>query len=95
MKADYQLDHGDIGIGSKREIQTLFDQSYFPPSIYIKEDRDYGTKRETIQPIIQNYGFPIICKPDYGLKGKAIIKIHTPQELRNAIPQLKGNYICQ
>lgn len=95
MKADYQLDHGDIGIGSKREIQQLFDQSYFPPSRLLPSQWDYQTKREAIQPIIQNYGFPIICKPDYGLKGKAVIKVHTPQELRSAIPKLKGNYICQ
>ena len=51
-KANYGLDHGEIGLGSKFDSQLRFNQAYFLPSILVSEDLDVDGKKAVIAEFI-------------------------------------------
>lgn len=78
---------------SKKEIYNLIPQQYYPKSELILEHLSV----EEILPIIEKVGiqFPFIAKPDIGLRGSAVKKIHNKQELKNYTQKATFNYILQ
>lgn len=94
-KANYCLDHGEIGIGSKYATQLAFDQSYFLPTTLVKHQLSHQEKKRFIESFAQKHGYPIILKSDVGCVGKGIRKVNNAEELTEAIPLLLGDYILQ
>lgn len=94
-KANYVLDHGEIGIGSKFHTQNQFDQSYFLPTQLIDGLLATNKKIAQIKAFANEYGFPVIVKPDIGLVGKGILKLHDENEVEQRTIELEGNYILQ
>lgn len=94
-KANYALNHGEIGIGSKYETQMAFDQSYFLPTLLIHSTWQDHEKREHILQFIKEHGYPVILKSDVGCVGKGIRKITSSDDLEEVIPLLLGDYLLQ
>ncbi len=94
-KANYCMDHGEIGIGSKYESQMSFNQEYFLPTALVKDNLSVDAKREFILKFIEEHGYPVILKSDVGCVGKGICKISSLEDLDEKVPLLMGNYMLQ
>lgn len=94
-KANYALDHGEIGIGSKYQSQLAFDQHYFLPTILILDSLSLLEKQKTIKCFVSEHGYPVILKSDVGCVGKGICKITNDNELKQKLPLLLGDFILQ
>lgn len=94
-KANYALNHGEIGIGSKYESQLAFDQSFFMPTVLIEDDLTVEQKQQQIFQFIEEHGYPVILKSDVGCVGKGICKISNAEEVEQKAPLLMGKYILQ
>lgn len=94
-KANYCMDHGEIGIGSKFESQMAFNQDYFLPTSLVESSLSDAQKRDFILAFVEEHGYPVILKSDVGCVGKGIVKIASEADLDEKIPLLLGNYILQ
>lgn len=94
-KANYALDHGEIGIGSKYQSQLAFDQRYFMPTTLIEDELSTAEKEAAILKFIEEHGYPVILKSDIGCVGKGICKISNRDDLVEKAPLLMGHYILQ
>jgi len=94
-KANYALDHGEIGIGSKYATQMAFPQDRFPETELIAADVTGRVKANLIQAFADTHGFPIILKPDIGAVGKGVMKLESVQEIEPALEHLHCNYLLQ
>ncbi|MFK7829869.1 MAG: hypothetical protein AB8B57_08840 [Congregibacter sp.] len=94
-KANYALDHGEIGIGSKYATQMAFEQSRFPATGLIDVELSVEQKRAALLEFAALHGFPFVLKPDIGAVGKGLLKINDESELSEALDALSCNYIAQ
>ncbi len=94
-KANYALDHGEIGIGSKLATQLVFDQSFFLPTILIPDRLSIAEKTCQLRAFVTAHQYPIILKSNVGCVGKGVCKLSTDSELEEKIPLLLGDYIAQ
>lgn len=94
-KANYALDHGEIGIGSKLESQMAFDQKHFLPSVLVSDKLSTTDKKELITEFVSTHGFPVILKSDVGCVGKGLTKLHSGADADKKIPLLMGDFILQ
>ena len=94
-KANYNLYHGEIGLGSKFETQLAFNQDYFLPTVLIENASSIAEKKSQIISFIEEHNYPVILKSDVGCVGKGIVKIDNETELDEKLPILIGNYILQ
>ncbi len=78
---------------SKKAIYNLIPQQYYPKTELIIE----GTPLEEIQKTIQVSGiqYPLIAKPDIGLRGSAVKKIHNSDELQSYNNKANFDYVVQ
>ena len=94
-KADYCLDHGEIGIGSKYETQMAFAQERFLPMTLLPANMEYTEKERSVREFSAEHGFPVILKPDIGCVGKGIIRVADPDTLSSKLPLVSGDTIVQ
>lgn len=78
---------------SKKEIYDLIPQKYYPKTVIIHENNDF----QNVIPIIQNAAiqYPFIAKPDIGLRGSAVKKIHNLDELKVYNSNANFDYLIQ
>lgn len=78
---------------SKKAIYDLIPQQYYPKTELIKE----GTPIEIILKIIDKSGikYPLIAKPDIGLRGSAVKKIDTIADLKSYSQRANFDYVVQ
>ena len=78
---------------SKKAIYNLIPQQYYPKTELIIE----GTPLEEILKTIQISGiqYPFIAKPDIGLRGSAVKKIHNSEELKLYNQKANFDYLVQ
>lgn len=94
-KANYALDHGEIGIGSKLESQMAFDQEYFLPSILLGNNLSIEEKKHLVTEFVATHGYPVIVKSDVGCVGKGLAKLASLADAEKKIPLLMGDFILQ
>lgn len=94
-KANYALDHGEIGIGSKLATQLAFDQTKFLPSALIAESSTKEEKVTQLEVFADRYAFPVILKPDMGCVGKGVTKIASAEHIHSIVGSLSTDYIVQ
>lgn len=94
-KANYALDHGEIGIASKYKCQLAFNQDYFLPTVLISDSLVADDKKKIISAFVEQYGYPVILKSDVGCVGKGICKIADAVDIEEKTPLLLGDYILQ
>lgn len=94
-KANYGLNHGEIGIGSKYETQMAFDQTRFLPTLLLDDDLVLDAKQQKINEFADQHGFPLILKSDVGCVGKGVVKLKSPSDIADKTPLLLGKFILQ
>lgn len=87
------MKNGGFIMDSKIEIYDLIPQQYYPKTSFINEKIPFDeiiTIKEN-----SNISFPLIAKPDIGLRGSAVKKINTIQELEMYHQKANFDYIIQ
>lgn len=78
---------------SKKEIYNLIPQQYYPKTELIKERTTANEILKTIEN--SNIKYPFIAKPDIGLRGSAVKKIHNLEELKSYNDKADFDYLVQ
>lgn len=94
-KANYALNHGEIGLGSKFDTHQAFDESHFLPTSLMAEKLTSAEKATFIENFGHQHGYPLLLKSNVGCVGKGIIKLHNGEDIETALPSLVGDYILQ
>lgn len=94
-KANYALNHGEIGLGSKYESHQAFDERHFLPTAFIAAALTRSEKTQLIQSFAAQHGYPLILKSNVGCVGKGILKVSNDDEVTTAISNLIGDYMVQ
>lgn len=78
---------------SKKAIYNLIPQRYYPKTELIKE----GTSLAEIKKIIEKakLKYPLIAKPDIGLRGSGVKKINTVADLKMYVEKANFDYVIQ
>ncbi|WP_421012197.1 D-alanine--D-alanine ligase [Flavobacterium sp. PLA-1-15] len=87
------IKNGGFMMESKKEIYDLIPQQYYPKTELINESSSY----EKVLDVIHESGiqFPLIAKPDIGLRGSAVKKINTSEELKYYTEKANFDYLVQ
>lgn len=93
-KANWALDHGELGLGSKFSTQEAFAQDRFLPSILICPEPSTDPVTRATE-FAKAHGFPLILKPDIGAVGKGIVKVSDLQVLQRHMRELVAPHILQ
>ncbi len=94
-KANYALNHGEIGLGSKFETHQAFDEKHFLPTSLMPESFSTAEKVAFIEEFADQHGYPLLLKSNVGCVGKGIIKLHKTEDIKGLLPSLVGDYIVQ
>ena len=94
-KANYALDHGEIGLGSKHATQLAFDQRFFPRTLLLPATQSSDERAQHLREFAAEAGYPVILKPDMGAVGKGLLKATTEAELLSAAASLPCDYLAQ
>lgn len=78
---------------SKKEIYDLIPQKYYPKTELIKENNDFQNVISILEKA--QIQFPFIAKPDIGLRGSAVKKIHNLEELKEYNSNANFDYLLQ
>lgn len=78
---------------SKKEIYDLIPQQYFPKTELIKEGTDLQNVLNAITKAKIKY--PLIAKPDVGLRGSAVKKINSIADLEEYTQKANFDYVVQ
>ena len=95
VRANYNLYHGEMGLGSKYDTQIAFNQDYFLPTELVNDNLTIADKKTQILDFVAQHGYPVILKSDVGCVGKGIAKIDNETELDEKLPALIGDYLVQ
>lgn len=78
---------------SKKQIYNLIPKKYYPRTELVKA----GTSIVEINKVLENSGikYPFIAKPDIGLRGSAVKKIETPDDLKQYTERANFDFIVQ
>lgn len=85
--------NGGFALESKREIYDLIPKQYYPETLFFKANQ----KLETIINAIEKAKiiFPFIIKPDMGLQGLRVDKIHSWNELSTYLQKTDYDFLIQ
>ncbi|MGS2762375.1 D-alanine--D-alanine ligase [Sinomicrobium sp. M5D2P9] len=85
--------NGGFVMGSKRNIYSLIPQQFYAKTAFVAEN----TPDSDLDKIRKNRGlnYPLIAKPDIGLRGNAVKKIHSETELQAYNRQAGFDYLIQ
>nr|WP_269226343.1 D-alanine--D-alanine ligase [Flavobacterium eburneipallidum] len=87
------IKNGGFMMESKKAIYNLIPQKYYPKTELIKEATPLNEILKTIEK--SNIKYPFIAKPDVGLRGSAVKKIHNPEELELYNKKADFDYLVQ
>jgi hypothetical protein len=91
--ANPTIKNGGFLMESKQEIYDLIPESLYPKTIFVK----CGTTRKEIRKLVQqhNLNFPLIAKPDIGLRGIGVKKIYNWRDLDHYVLLSNVNFLVQ
>lgn len=85
--------NGGFFLESKKEIYDLIPQKYYPKTILIQSNEPVSAIISKIK--TENIQFPLIAKPNIGLRGTAVKKINTLEELENYVKKANFDILIQ
>ena len=94
-KANFALDHGELGLGSKYATQMAFAQDRFLPTSLLDPSNSRVDIEDEVKIFARAHGYPLILKPDIGAVGKGIMKLHDEAETLSAVDVIRSPYIIQ
>jgi len=91
--ANPSIKNGGMAMESKKEVYDLIPDEFIPKTIFVnsKESLDAILEKATKGGI----SFPLIAKPDIGMKGFAVDKIHDSQELAAYQNKIGKDFLVQ
>lgn len=87
------IKNGGFFMESKKEIYDLIPEEYYPKTLLFQEKTSLKEVKERIK--THQLVYPLIAKPDIGLRGTAVKKINTEEELINYISRANFNFLIQ
>lgn len=87
------IKNGGFAMESKRAIYNLIPTKYYPKTIYPQISDDLAQALALLK--INNMAYPLIAKPDIGLRGMAVQKVDNDADLHAYIQQNKVDYMLQ
>lgn len=87
------IKNGGFMAESKKEIYDIIPQQYYPKTDLIHENVDFEKVKEVLEK--SQIQFPFIAKPDIGLRGSAVKKIHSIAELQSYHSKANFDYLVQ
>lgn len=88
-----RIKNGGFIMESKKQIYDLIPKKYYPKTILIKQDTDL---KNILDEIAENkIYFPLIAKPDIGLRGSGVKKIKTVSELNSYAEKANFDFLIQ
>lgn len=94
-KANYALDHGELGLGSKYTTQQAFPQAWFPATTLLDPGAPRAQTHATARQFAAQHGFPLVLKPDIGAVGKGVQRIDDDAALERAIELINTPCLLQ
>lgn len=91
--ANPSIRNGGFLMESKRDIYNLLPKNYYPPTAFFTAGSNSYEVLDAIQQ--RDFRFPLIAKPDIGMKGMAVKKLQDEQELAAYVQQSKVNFLVQ
>ncbi|MGB5820805.1 MAG: D-alanine--D-alanine ligase [Saonia sp.] len=91
--ANPSIKNGGMAMESKKEIYDIIPPQYIPKTILIKKN----TSLDLIVDAVGKAGihFPMIAKPDIGLKAFAVDKIKNKAELQSYVQRISDDFLLQ
>lgn len=85
--------NGGFMMDSKKEIYDLIPKNYYPKTIFIPEKISFDEVKILFDE--NTFSFPLIVKPDMGLRGSAVKKIESFDQLLNYHNKANFDYLIQ
>lgn len=87
------IKNGGFIMDSKIEIYDIIPQQYYPKTRFVKESNSFEEVMEIAKEAELKY--PMIAKPDMGLRGTAVKKINSPEDLKVYAEKADFDYVIQ
>lgn len=87
------IKNGGMAMESKKEIYDLLPQQYYPKTILVSENRNVENILLNCQ--LRGIEFPLIAKPDIGMKSFAVDKISSLEDLKNYMSKMPYPFLLQ
>ncbi len=87
------INNGGFLMESKKEIYDLIPQQYYPATLFFKTGSNTDEVMAGIK--LKGIAFPLIAKPDIGMRGMLVQKIDSEKELANYISHAKIDFLVQ
>lgn len=88
-----KIKNGGFIMESKKQIYDLLPRKHYPKTILIKENLDL---KDIVNLLAEKQiYFPLIAKPDIGLRGSGVKKIKTVSELKNYAEKANFDFLLQ
>jgi hypothetical protein len=88
-----KIKNGGFIMESKKQIYDSIPKKYYPKTILIKENTSL---RKIVSEVVENgIYFPLIAKPDIGLRGSGVKKIKTVSELTEYAEKANFDFLLQ
>ncbi len=87
------IKNGGFLMESKKEIYDIIPQAFYPKTILCSSENDLNSVLNNAKKA--NIDFPFIAKPDIGMQGLAVEKIHDEQALKAYLDKIKVDFLVQ
>ncbi|MBD0280520.1 MAG: D-alanine--D-alanine ligase [Flavisolibacter sp.] len=91
--ANPTVKNGGFLMESKHEIYDLIPPHFYPKTLFFKNDTPPEEVWQKLSP--SNFSFPLIGKPDIGMRGLAVKQLNSIQELNEYISTSKVDFLIQ
>jgi hypothetical protein len=88
-----KIKNGGFIMESKKQIYDLLPKKYYPKTILIAENTDFQKIVDAV--VEEEIYFPLIAKPDIGLRGSGVKKIKTVTELKEYAEKANFDFLVQ
>jgi hypothetical protein len=87
------IKNGGFIMESKMQIYNLIPQKYYPKTALLLQNTSLENVLKTVEK--SEIKFPLIAKPDIGLRGSAVKKINSIEDLKNYAERANFDYLVQ
>lgn len=91
--ANPSIKNGGMAMESKKEIYDLIPARYIPKTILVQKHLPFNKILENLHH--GSFHFPLIVKPDIGMKAFGVDKIENTQELLSYADKISGDFLIQ
>jgi hypothetical protein len=91
--ANPSIKNGGFLLESKNEIYKIIPEKFYPKTIFIEREKSFEYACNEMK--IAGLNFPIILKPDIGLRGMSVEKVDSLEQMNKYIQDTKVDYLIQ